>query len=444
MVRKPAHKHTHADPARQTGPLVGRSAPSGGLSGLDWGVVGKEIFHSQLDRWIAGDRRAAPRTSGGDTTRDLQTLLSAAVQRVQEISEATAVVAWTLRPNGDPYVAAATFSGDPPINPDAADFRSTSTLPGVTRLDRSADLIAIGQRHRLSVAVPIASEVGDAVAVLLLGPQTPRPRILGQLKREAHRLQAPIATALAIARVERLDRDVHQLNRLAALGALSTEIAHEIRNPLVSMKTFLQLLPERWGDPEFSSSFLALVSDELRRMERLLDVVIEYARPGGATADHRPADVSAAIDVNLALLDHRARKREVQLESKIPDDLPAVALSEDRLRQVLLNLLLNAIDVTLPGGRVVLSAKRVGDSVDIIVSDQGPGVPAELRSAIFEPFFSTRTDNAGGLGLTITQRIIRDAGGEIRVADRDAGGAEFSVRLAASERQPVASKAGDG
>jgi signal transduction histidine kinase len=406
--------------------------------------VGEENVHSQqVDRRVTRDRRATSTALSGDTTRNLQTLLSSAVQRVQAISGTTMVVAWTLRQTGEPYVVAAVFSGDPPVTPDASDFQNIATLSGVTPLNGSSDLTAIGRRHRLSVAVPIPSELGDAAAVLLLGPETPRPRILGQLKREAHRLQAPIATALAITRIERLDRDVHQLNRLASLGALSSEIAHEIRNPLVSMKTFLQLLPERWGDPEFSDSFFALVSDELRRMERLLDVIIEYARPDGETPDHRPADVSTAIDVNLALLDHRARKREVQLESKIPDDLPAVALSEDRLRQVLLNLLLNAIDVTFPGGRVVLSAKRVGDSVDIIVSDEGPGVPAELRSEIFEPFFSTRSDNPGGLGLAITRQIIRDAGGEIRVGDRDAGGAEFAVRLAASENPPTHSKEGD-
>jgi signal transduction histidine kinase len=405
--------------------------------------VGEGIVHPQVDRRVTGDRRAASRAPRGTAIRDLQTLLSAAVQRVQKISEATAVVAWTLRETGEPYVAAAAFSGDPPVTPDASDFRSVARLPGVTRLDGSSDLIAIGRRHRFSVAVPISCENGEAVAVLLLGPETPRPRILGQLKREAHRLQAPIATALAVARIERADRDVHQLNRLASLGALSTEIAHEIRNPLVSMKTFLQLLPERWGDPEFSDSFLALVANELRRMERLLDVIVEHARPGGETADHRPADVSAAIDANLALLDHRARKQKVRLESKIPGDLPAVTLGEDHLRQVLLNLLLNAIDATFPGGRVVLSAKRVGDSVDIIVSDEGPGVPAEQRSEIFEPFFSTRSGSAGGLGLSITRRIIQDAGGEIRVSNRDAGGAEFAVRLAASENGQIPSGEGD-
>jgi signal transduction histidine kinase len=405
--------------------------------------VGENIVYPQVERRVAGDRRVASRTPRGAATRDLQTLLSAVVQRVQKISDVTTVVAWTLRETGEPYVAAAAFSGDPPVTPDASDFRCLAKLPGVTRLDDSSDLIAIGRRHCLSVAVPISSEFGEAVAVLLLGPETPRPRILGQLKREAHRLQAPIATALAVARIERADRDVHQLNRLASLGALSTEIAHEIRNPLVSMKTFLQLLPERWGDPEFSDSFLALVADELRRMERLLDVIIETARPDGETADHRPADVSATIDANLALLDHRARKRDVRLESKIPGDLPAVTLGEDQLRQVLLNLLLNAIDATFPGGRVVLSAKRVGDSVDIIVSDEGPGVPTKLQSEIFEPFFSTRSDNAGGLGLAITRRIIQDAGGEIRVSDRDAGGAEFAVRLAAAEDPQPAPRGAD-
>jgi signal transduction histidine kinase len=405
--------------------------------------VGEEIVHSQLRRRLERNRRAAAAALGRDTTRNLQALLSAAVQRVHAISGTTTVAAWTLRESGEPYVVAAAFSGEPPVAPDAADFGTLSTRSGVTRLDGSADLSAIGRRHRLSVAVPIPSERGEAAAILLLGPETPRPRVLGRLEREAHRLQTPVATALAVARVEQLDRDVRQLNRLASLGALSSEIAHEIRNPLVSMKTFLQLLPERWGDPEFSESFLALVGDELRRMERLLDVIIECARPDGETPDHRPADVSSAIDGNLALLEHRARKREVKLESEIPDDLPAVALSEDRLRQVLLNLLLNAIDATVPGGRVALSARRVGDSVDIIVVDEGPGVPTELRSEIFEPFFSTRSDNPGGLGLAITRQIIRDAGGEIRVRNRDAGGAEFAVRLAASEERPTAAREGD-
>ncbi len=402
--------------------------------------MGEGIVHPWADRRVAGDRRGKSKTSSGTATRDLQTLLAAAVQRVQVISAATAVVAWTLRADGEPYVAAGAYSGEPPVTPDAAEFRCLATLSGVTALEGTSDRLAIGRRHRLSVAVPIGGELGEACVVLLLGPELPPPRILGRLKTEAHRLRAPIASALAVGRIERLDRNVQQLNRLASLGALSMEIAHEIRNPLVSMKTFLQLLPERWGDPEFSDSFLALVGDELRRMERLLDVIIEQARPSGETADHRPADVAAAIDANLSLLEHRARKRDLRLEAKLPRGLPTVSLSEDRLRQVLLNLLLNAIDATPSGGKVSVTANAVGDSVDILVTDEGPGIPHELRSEIFEPFFTTRSDSAGGLGLAITRRIVEDAGGEIRVSERSAGGAEFAVRLAASENPEPASQ----
>ena len=107
-----------------------------GLSGLDWGAVGEEFVHPQVDRPVAGDRRATSRTLRGTTTRDLQTLLSTAVQRVQQISEATAVAAWTLRETGEPYVAAAMFSGDPPVTPDAADFRSLAELSGVDAAGR--------------------------------------------------------------------------------------------------------------------------------------------------------------------------------------------------------------------------------------------------------------------------------------------------------------------
>jgi hypothetical protein len=111
--------------------------------------VGEENVHSQqVDRRVTRDRRATSTALSGDTTRNLQTLLSSAVQRVQAISGTTMVVAWTLRQTGEPYVVAAVFSGDPPVTPDASDFQSIATLSGVTPLNGSSDLTAIGRRHR--------------------------------------------------------------------------------------------------------------------------------------------------------------------------------------------------------------------------------------------------------------------------------------------------------
>jgi signal transduction histidine kinase len=339
------------------------------------------------------------------------------------------VVAWAAREAGDPYVAAAAYADDPPSAPDEADFRAVSTLRSVTRLDAASGLLATGRRHGFSAAAPILAGDGPALAVLLLGPEPPRPRTLGQLESAATRLERPLAAVRATERLARLDREVRQLDRLAALGTLTTEIAHEVRNPLVSMKTFLQLLPERWGDPEFSEEFLVLVGEELRRMERLLDVVIEHARPTRNDEDQQSANVAAVLESTLALFRHRVDKREIQLDSSIPDDLPDVALAGDGLRQVMLNLLLNAIEVTPSGGTIALRASAADGFVDIRVADEGPGIPAELREAVFEPFYSTRSECAGGLGLAITHRIVSDAGGTIRAEGRERGGAAIRVRL---------------
>ena len=108
---------------------------------------------------------------------------------------------------------------------------------------------------------------------------------------------------------------------------------------------------------------------------------------------------------------------------------PKIALGGDALRQVVLNLLLNAIEATLPGGTVSLRARTDDKTVVIIVDDEGPGIPQELREKIFEPFYTTGSGRSGGLGLAISRRLVAEAGGEMCVGGREEGGAEFLVRL---------------
>ncbi|NQZ99081.1 MAG: ATP-binding protein, partial [Myxococcales bacterium] len=127
----------------------------------------------------------------------------------------------------------------------------------------------------------------------------------------------------------------------------------------------------------------------------------------------------------------RAQLRSVTLFSDAHDALPDVRIEEDRLRQVVVNLTLNAIDATPGGGAVRLEAKARGAEVELRVSDEGAGVPEPLRERIFEPFFSTRADRPGGLGLSITRRIAEEAGGSVEVGDAPGGGATFCVRLPA-------------
>ena len=144
-------------------------------------------------------------------------------------------------------------------------------------------LTGIVERHGFTAAAPVTGGNAGAAAVLLLGeaegdPNWVRPRILAELGAAAQRLRGPAAAALAAGGLAQLDAEVRRLDRLAAIGGLVAEMVHEIRNPLVSVKTFLQLLPERAGDPEFRESFLQVASEEVRRIERLLDAVLQHGR----------------------------------------------------------------------------------------------------------------------------------------------------------------------
>jgi signal transduction histidine kinase len=256
-----------------------------------------------------------------------------------------------------------------------------------------------------------------------------RPRILGLLDATARRVAGPLAASRAVSRLRRLDDEVRRLDRLASLGTLAAEIAHEVRNPLVSVKTFLQLLPERGDDPEFTTRFLKLASEELQRMERLLELVIDY--PRGREQQER-SSASSALGMVEELLGQLTQGRSIALEVKRAAELPDVAVTEDGLRQALLNLALNAIEATPDGGTVRLSGARVRGGVELRVADQGPGIPEEDCDRVFELFHSTRPDGHGGIGLAVTRRIVEEAGGTIQIGNGSDGGAEFRVWLPAA------------
>ncbi len=209
---------------------------------------------------------------------------------------------------------------------------------------------------------------------------------------------------------------------------LAVEIVHEIRNPLVSLKTFVDLLPERADDPEFRQSFYELAREELRRVERLLDLVLEQARPA-AESSPEESDPSAAIHSVERLMARRAAQSEIEIEIELPESLPPVALGEDALRQVILNLLQNAVEASPPRGRIHIGAWRAAGSVVIEVEDEGAGVPARLQDRIFEPFVTTRRGGSGGLGLAISRRIVDEAGGNLTLRDAPGGGSLFRVEL---------------
>lgn len=220
-----------------------------------------------------------------------------------------------------------------------------------------------------------------------------------------------------------------QQEKLAALGQLATAIAHEVRNPLAVIRSAAQGLAETdrpdGGAIRHATGF---VLAEIDRLTSVVTALLAFARPPRLAA--RTVAVDDLFDRALLLAREDLDAKRVRV-TRAADGAPALAADPDLLCQVLLGLLANAVEAVPAGGEVGLAARTTdGRTVEIDVTDSGPGVPAEVRSRVFEPFFTTR-QRGTGLGLAVAQQIVEAHGGTIAVGDRPGGGARFTLRLPA-------------
>ncbi|HVO23675.1 MAG TPA: ATP-binding protein [Candidatus Margulisiibacteriota bacterium] len=225
-------------------------------------------------------------------------------------------------------------------------------------------------------------------------------------------------------------RSLARAERLAATGELAASVAHELRNPLAGIQMTLSNLRAEIQDPELVER-LDLVINELSRLTRLLNEIVDASRH--APEPLRTVDLAAVVDDMFTLTRYQLPP-QVHLESQIPAGL-ACKLPQDRLRQALLNLLLNAAAVLSDrGGTVTVAAAREGNQIRIAVSDDGPGFPPELVQNGVRPFFSTRAGGTG-LGLAMVRRLARDLGGTLTLANREPHGACVTLLLPAEMPQ---------
>lgn len=304
---------------------------------------------------------------------------------------------------------------------------------------RAAGLEAVERAMALSalqVAIPLTCG-GRLRGVLALGPRRDgRPYCQADVDlctRIASRLALMASRESLSAEVDRLRSLAAAQERMAAVGQMAAGLAHEIRNPLVSIRTFTQLLPERYDDEEFRSGFLDLTLAEIDRISALVGELLSFARPDADTPPVRRVDVADALERTCMLLRSQARGAGVALDLELDGALPEAAIDEDRLRQVVLNLIVNAIQACPGRGHVVVSARAevCGGGVDGIcvqVSDDGPGMTAEVARRVFEPFFTTRAEGTG-LGLALARRIVAEHGGRLELETQAGQGATFSVYL---------------
>jgi signal transduction histidine kinase len=224
---------------------------------------------------------------------------------------------------------------------------------------------------------------------------------------------------------------MQRADRLASLGTLTAGLAHEIRNPLVAIKTFTQLLPERFDDDEFRNHFLSVTAGEVDRISSLVTELLEFSRPSQPNLNKE--DLNKIVEKMLLLVTTESHKKNLQVVKDFHDYLPPVVLDKEQLKQVFLNILLNAIDATPENGVVTVGTKlmkRNGhqDCVQIIIHDTGKGIPHEDLDRIFTPFFTTKHQGSG-LGLAISHQIVQEHNGTIEVESDENRGTSFFVTL---------------
>ncbi len=225
---------------------------------------------------------------------------------------------------------------------------------------------------------------------------------------------------------KKLQNKLVQSERLAALGQLVAEITHEIKNPLITIGGFAKQLLKKCED-EKDSKKLNIIVQEVERLEDLLGDLREYYLP--KPLEIKPLDVGELFEEINSMVKPEAKRRQIELVFHYPESSNIVKADKSRLKQVLLNLLKNAMDAVEKGGKVSIRTDKVGRNAEITVRDNGCGIPKEYEDKIFSPFFTTKKHGTG-LGLSISKRIIEDhPGGSLSVESNTETGTSFKIIL---------------
>jgi PAS domain S-box-containing protein len=245
-----------------------------------------------------------------------------------------------------------------------------------------------------------------------------------------------------ITALKRLELQIRRSDRLASLGTLSAGMAHEIKNPLVSIKTFAQLLPERYQDSDFRETFSNLIGHEIDRIDSLVNQLLRFARPAKPLLT--PMHVHTVLEKSLQLVGHRLYQKEIKLTRSWGADVDTIRADADQLEQVFLNFFLNAMDAMKRGGEMVVSTEirpaeewvaavtgtngDVHEVLRITIRDNGEGIRSEDIPHVFDPFFTTK-DYGTGLGLSVVHGIIQEHSGQIEVESELSKGTAFHILL---------------
>ncbi|MFO0719748.1 MAG: ATP-binding protein [Nitrospira sp.] len=261
---------------------------------------------------------------------------------------------------------------------------------------------------------------------------------LALLKTLAQHAAIAIDNALLYEDLRRSQLLMRRTDRLRSLETMAGGFAHEIRNPLTSIKTFVQLAPDRRDDVEFMEQFSQVVCEDVERIERLVHEILDYARY--MTPKLTQESLNDVVSSCLYFIEVKASSKAITIQKELAPDLPYVKLDRQQIKQVLLNLFINAMEAIggEQGGRLSVRTRKLVKSVNepwvqIEVEDSGPGIEPHDLDHIFDPFYTTKHESGEregtGLGLTIAHQIVQEHGGYVEVFSEVGHGTKFMVSL---------------
>jgi len=332
-----------------------------------------------------------------------------------------------------------------------------SMADGLISLDNEKRIVTInrrageflGERERNLKGTRISEILGSNIEVLLaekkltfLGQEIevqhpsagriPLSLSAAPLKDEMGREMGSVLLLRDLREIRDLQDKVRRSERLASLGRLAAGVAHEIRNPLSSIRGFAQYFMTRLKGHEEEQGYASIMVKEVDRLNRVVTDLLDFARPKEPHRELHPLE--NILSHSVKLLDPELRKKGVQVEEEYEPDLPLALVDRDQLSQAFLNLLLNSLESMEGGGKVRITLKK-GESqhaIELAIADTGRGISPEDLGRVFEPFFSTKRGGTG-LGLAIVHQIVESHGGEVAVESREGIGTTFRITLPARD-----------
>jgi signal transduction histidine kinase len=227
-------------------------------------------------------------------------------------------------------------------------------------------------------------------------------------------------------RIQELHRHLLRSERLAALGELSSQVAHEIRNPLTAIGGFARAILKKMEPGAPNRDYLEIIVKETERLERILTEQLCFAKL--SPPEFRIEDINKVISETVGLFAEKIAAKKADLWTDLADDLPELYVDADKMKQVFINILQNALDSIVEGGRVGVSTRKQGWMVEIRLGNNGPPIPQGMLERLFVPFATTKAGGSG-LGLSIAYEIVYEHGGTIDVKSEEGSGTVFVVTL---------------